>query len=67
MWTTHVVAPPTICIWLPQLLYEGAEDEMPIYAHNVAMPAVVLNFCEENFGDQESNREIHENIVPRGS
>ena len=25
----------------------------------------MLNFREENFGDQEANHEIHKNIVPR--
>ena len=31
---------------------------------NIATPTI-LNFCEENFRDQNSNHEIHENIVPR--
>ena len=30
------------------------------------MPTMsILNFREENFRDQKSNHEIHENIVPR--
>ena len=32
---------------------------------NVAMPTIIPKFCEENFRDQKSNHEIHENIVPR--
>ena len=31
---------------------------------DVATPTIILNFREENFRDQISNHEIHENIVP---
>ena len=34
-------------------------------AQHVAMHTIIRNFCEENFRDQRSNHEIHENIVPR--
>ena len=26
------------------------------------MPTIIPNFCEENFRDQQSNHEIHENL-----
>ena len=38
---------------------------MCLCTQNVATPTTILNFCEENFRDQKSNHEIHENIVPR--
>ena len=34
-------------------------------AQHVATPTIILNFREENFHDQKSNHEIHENIVPQ--
>ena len=35
-------------------------------AQHVAMPTMsILHFREENFRDQKSNHEFHENIVPR--
>ena len=34
------------------------------YARYVATSTILQNFREENFHDQKSNHEIHENIVP---
>ena len=38
---------------------------MCLRIQNVATPTIILKFREENFRDQKSNHEIHENIVPR--
>ena len=38
---------------------------MRMCTQNVTTPTMILNFREENFRDQKSNHEIHENIVPR--
>ena len=40
---------------------------MRMCTQNVATPTIMLhvNFHEENFRDQNSNHEIHENSVPR--
>ena len=44
--------------------YTYAQSSL-LCTQNVAMPTILLNFHEENFRDQKSNHEIHENIVPR--
>ena len=38
---------------------------MRMCTQNVTTPTIILNFREENFRDQKSNHEIHENIVQR--
>ena len=46
--------------------YPPARASAHCAAQHVATPTMsILNFCEENFHDQKSNHEIHENIVPR--
>ena len=38
---------------------------MRMCTQNLTTPTIILNFREENFRDQKSNHEIHENIVQR--
>ena len=46
--------------------YPPARASARCTAQHVATPTMsILNFREENFHDQKSNHEIHENIVPR--
>ena len=46
--------------------YPPARASVRCDRQHIATPTMsILNFREENFHDQKSNHEIHENIMPR--